>query len=440
VSYSISIDEVDRFINNLKAVKHTSKAFRLATLQVILRGYHIKLGSRSVYVDFPRGIYTIQMFVLNECNNIIAESDNIRKGVDSVKTQRNDLNSNLGFLTSILKKLGISWNIVYAEWYKKPVIKFHVNKYFESYWVMKIKRFVEDLNRGNDDPRKIYNRARTLTPEYLKIMEATRRPVCFDILFASELSPYREIEALMGIVNKFYRFTEGVEHPVIKERLTEIITDIKTSIYGLKTVVESGHVFGGYLLLRKILTSFSLVIFFHLLIKHIYKPVSNGDLERDDDLKKDLQNFVLKFPSEWKIIQPYGDFILIGDMDRELKTERTVPIQDLRTFLSIRDKILREKPVAEPKDKFLMELLDFLNTQSGDIFLEEIHSNTSSEAWNEYKKLSKIVHDPILVDYPPFSSTLEYIGFVHHLRKVRYTLEKALLNYSKVTIKGKKKR
>ncbi len=48
---------------------------------------------------------------------------------------------------------------------------------------------------------------------------------------------------------------------------------------------------------------------------------------------------------------------------------------------------------------------------------------------NEYHKLSDVVHNPVLVDFPPYSSTIEYLGFLHHLKLVRKIFEDVLKVY-----------
>jgi hypothetical protein len=57
-----------------------------------------------------------------------------------------------------------------------------------------------------------------------------------------------------------------------------------------------------------------------------------------------------------------------------------------------------------------------------DIFIPEKSkeklNNPSYKAYIEYHKLSDAVHNPIFVDFPPYSSTIEYLGFLYHLRTV----------------------
>ncbi|WP_048086354.1 hypothetical protein [Ferroglobus placidus] len=125
-----------------------------------------------------------------------------------------------------------------------------------------------------------------------------------------------------------------------------------------------------------------------------------------------------------------------------ISKEKILPIQDLRTFFNVREKILKEDRVIQPRDKFLIELLDLLAVKPANVFeINDINTINirSKEIWEEYKKLSEVVHTPIFIDFPPFSSILEYIGIVHHLRKVRYNLEKVITNYSKL-IKRKKRK
>jgi len=50
---------------------------------------------------------------------------------------------------------------------------------------------------------------------------------------------------------------------------------------------------------------------------------------------------------------------------------------------------------------------------------EKLKNPEMHRAYVEYHKLSDAVHSPLLVDFPPYASTLEYLGFLHHLRIVR---------------------
>ncbi len=405
-----------------------------------MKGYQIRLGNTALYADFPRGGYVLQNIICSICNNIIIEANDLKKGVEIIKKQKEDDNSDLNYYTSLLEKLGVKWYLRFSKTYKKPVIHFRMDKYFNSLWVLKLKRFINELNKGDDCIQSIYLKARSLTPTYsnIKIIskEKVEKPQCFEILFSSELSPYNEIKALAKILDGLYKIAKNVKHPLIKYSLLEVqIEDLKASVYTLKTLIDSGYVISGYNILRKILTSFSLFLFTHSIVRQTYKPDSKSDSKKYKNLHKkligDLEKFALNFPSEWKIVQFYGDFILVDSTWKVKHTSIEIPIPDFSTFINIRKRLLADKLIVVPKDKFLMELLDFLITNSIDVFNAK-QINLSGDVLDEYKKLSEVLHDPVFVDFPPFSSIIEYLGFVHHLRKVRHILENALLSYNEI--------
>jgi len=70
---------------------------------------------------------------------------------------------------------------------------------------------------------------------------------------------------------------------------------------------------------------------------------------------------------------------------------------------------------------------------------EEKLNNPSYKAYIEYHKLSDAVHNPILVDFPPYSSTIEYLGFLYHLRIVKEIISESYKNLRKIISTEKKK-
>lgn len=127
-------------------------------------------------------------------------------------------------------------------------------------------------------------------------------------------------------------------------------------------------------------------------------------------------------------------------MDEDTKLLFKIP--DLDTFANAykkwgKNQILNRLTTSYvyPRDKFLTELLDVIVTYSIDIFefIENDYQlkNNDKIVSKEYSKLSEVIHEPIYIDFPPFSSLIEYLGFLHHLRKVRYFLNLVVKNYKK---------
>ncbi|ADC64604.1 hypothetical protein Ferp_0428 [Ferroglobus placidus DSM 10642] len=296
--------EINSFINTILSERPFLNTFKIPTLQIYHKGGLIKLGTRSVYVDFPRGVYELQRFLLELCNRVIESAGHdYQNGTEMIKSQKADPKSDINFLTSILEKFRIKWSITFLPYYKKPVIKFYVNGYFKSLWPFKLKSFVEELNQGRDSPKEIYEKARTLTPEFLRVSEAAKRetlskiPSCFELLFNSSLSPYSEIQGLVKLMERLYRIAEKVEDMLFQYLILESIADLKTSLHNLMRVLESGYAFGCYPLLRKFLTSFSYAIFLHSFYMYMQEHKTPEELYESDkeDLREALLNYAANF-------------------------------------------------------------------------------------------------------------------------------------------------
>ena len=353
--------------------------------------------------------------------------------------------------------MGIRWYIRYKGWYKKPSLIFDFSKYFSEIWPEKLKLFINELNSGDDFPNRIYEKAGCLSPLYSKVHQIDRKPLIFEIFFSSSLNPYNEIKEMIKIVERLnkklsicYEYNNFLP---LCHLLEDTLMDLKALLYNLMNIVDSGHVLGGYMLLRKVITTLSRYIFLHSLIMYLDMSGYISQIEKnlEEATKEDIENLVDNFLSSWWSMDSYGNVLEIINPQNttEGKNREKIKITNLENFIHfIKNKndnyldLIKNNLI---KDAFYYQFLDYFienkdtknlfEISSFSEFVNSVHNNMASE---EYKKLSKAVHEPISVDFPPFSSTIEYIGFIYHLRKVKYIVKEAVASYSKIVRKYKK--
>jgi len=446
----ISNEEVARVFKSVSELRNPSSLFKLQTYNVISRNLGVKLGSRKVYVDFPRVVYTIQqgiMWILTvKISQGLSEKKTLEDILNEVTNEKKDPKTELGHLTSSLKKLDIKWSCIYLPWYKKPVLRLYVDKYFKNLWIAKLQQFVKELNSGNDNPAVIYEKVQTLTPEYKKIQSKTSiKPIIFEIFLNSELSPYEELKHIWKITCKLRKATdfEKYKNPISYNYIDRVFMDIKTIIHQIYAILDSGYCLSGYILLRKLLVDFAFIIFYDSLINWLYKCEIRTDVKLNN-IENDMDNtpidYVSDFIHEWKLVYLYEDLVVCKNIEDQKRTNiKITKITDVKNFKSLysKNKLLSmfKENYVDLKDKFLRQILDITAIFSVDVFEfaeknYELH-NTNNPVSEEYIKLCEVVHEPIHIDFPPFSSLLEYIGFLHHLRKVRQLLSLIVKNYKK---------
>lgn len=445
----------------VKKTRTPSNLFEIKSLQVKTpKGSNVKFGTRKVYVDFPRVAYFIQQIILEICSSKIPQIASktiedafnkireVKSAVDEINNEKKDPKTDLGYLTECLEKLGVKWSCVYTPIYKKPILKFYTNKYFKELWTTKLVQFINDLNSGNDNPIEIYKKVQTLTPEYKKVQEYVHtKPKIFEIFLSSEINPYKkELERVWGISQKLMKLIDPYEYgnPKLYREIDKIFMDIKTIIHQIHLILESGYCFSGYLLLRKLLTNFALIIFYDSLINWLLKQKIEvrGWIDGGEDGRDIISKYVSEFSHKWASLYPYKDLIIYEE-EQEEKSRKYFKITSIDDFVSKYRKghLIRELTAGsyiDLKDRFLRETLDVVIALSVDIF-EFAEGNYKLDSRDkvvsiEYGKLSEIVHEPIHIDFPPFSSLLEYIGFLHHLRKVRQLLDLVIKNYRRFII------
>ena len=420
-------EEELKYLNDLLVRHKPSDLFTLPSLRPYVSNSKVKLGTRKLFVDVPRGTYEIISYIIGFCDNEIRGS-NFKEDVDRIKAWKKDTETDIGFLTESLGRIGIRWNIDWKNFYKKPVITINLNRYYRKFWIDKVGKFINDLNHGDDSPIKIYNKVRTLTPSYEKVqLREHEVPLIFELFFGKNFSLFmEELTKLWESISKFKDVLEKLRLDIrtIIE-LEQIFMDLKVLIQQILMGIKRGYCLNGFILLRKILTDIGRIVF--LLSYSTAKGVVFGR-ELGDDWKGVLNYWSFSFMDDWVLIAEYGNTWIVerigGKVERKSKK-----IVDLNTFKNI---IRKEIPDSiEPKDRFLVEQLDVIRSLGVDIFkfAKENLQLTDKKIYEEYRKLSEIVHEPAYLDYPPFSSFLEYLGFLHHLRKTRLCLQEVMKNY-----------
>ena len=150
----ISENELNILFEKVARTRNPSNLFEISFLRVYSRGFRVKLGTRKIYVDFPRIVYFIQQIILGICSNKIPQIptntvedlfdkiEETERAVNEINYEKEDSNTDLGFLTEKLGKLGIKWSCIFRSWYKKPVLRFYTDRYFKDLWVVKLKQFI----------------------------------------------------------------------------------------------------------------------------------------------------------------------------------------------------------------------------------------------------------------------------------------------------------
>lgn len=424
-------------VKNLKEIlkRHRpSHLFDLPSLQIYTRGTEVKLGTRKIFVDIPRGAYVIIPHIIELCDKEIKGVD-IQEEVEKIKTWKNNPETDIGCLTENLRKMGIKWNI-YKSWPIKPIIKINVNNYYRDFWIKKIERFIHELHYGNDSPLQIYSKAQTLTPSYEKIQEGVHRaPLLFELFFGKEYSLFAdELDKIWKSILKLKNSLTGLNTITVPTELKPVFMDLKTIIQQIHAIIRSGYCLTGFILLRKILIDIGLIIFSLSNYANLKGEKVNSQKPKEN-WKDGLNEWSSTFLDHWTLIIEYGNVWIFKRRDAEVRKMKVRKITDLNAFKSFLKKH-KNLELLELKDKFLMEQLDVLRKFKINVFTftkgNLLLLEKDKEIYREYRKLSEVIHEPLHLDYPPFSSFLEYLGFLHHLRKVRSYIQEVVKTYRKI--------
>lgn len=362
--------------------------------------------------------------LINLCDEKLEEYKDPRIASQIINSEKRDTRTELGKITMCLEKLGIKWSCRYGTLFvKPPVITLNYEKYFEITWPKKLKQFIKELSEGDDDPVRIYDKAQAMAIEYPKKFRGERRPAIFDFFFKSELSPFKELDILRKHVNKLGKIVKKSHAGVIA------CTDAKTVLHQIQGMLETGHCLGGYFLLRKLLVDVGFAVFSDSLSSRLKTEVVEVDM--DELLEKIFQKIC---EEKWLLCQYTGEYLRIYE---PIEIKPCNKVTDFHNFTSIRESLLKDPesiPRYDFRDTFLVQCVDVVSN-GNDIFeyeASEREKYKEGEAYVEYSKLSNAIHEITWVEFPPFSSFIEYLGFLHHLRKTSYIIQNAVKGYQKV--------
>ncbi len=251
--------------------------------------------------------------------------------------------------------------------------------------------------------------------------------------------------------------------------LTKIFYDILGLLNYLEALLEVGHFHSGYNVLRSLIRDLGDALIVVSLAQY-YESIAS-ELE-DEFLKEEdkesavyvgLEQVKEKFADTWLKVyydkegRPFsGDAPLDSQEDYD-KTFYIKTLEELRKELvqgifvefyknkrvtrTVKKNRAKRYSLIDFKDRVYYESVDMF-IQTGKLPFEVALDKTvplptkksfgdfsKFPVANEYHKLSDVVHNPVLMDFPPYSSTIEYLGFLHHLKIVREIFENVLWVY-----------
>ncbi|GEM_PF-3153846 len=494
----ITKQEVFSLISYVQSSKNPAKLFEIPYLTLQNpRDASIKIGTRKVFADFPRiATENLLVFIRNYCDEkfkdvmkakpkIQEEFDKwineIQAIIEEIKREKEDQQTKIGYISKNFERIGIKWWINFGSHYKKPVIIIDSNEYYKKFWSEKIRDFVQKLNEGYDYPNQIYGMASELSPQYQKLQLRVVMPEIFKVFEFVGLNMTNEIRTLTKMIEKLRQMiivpTTNVYQIELKGDIDATFSDMLGIVHQLYNILDSGHFFSGYLLLRKLLVDLGIVLFIKSFAEEFSKIIEIEEISKEEKVRMlylGLRQYTSNFETKWMkvyydsdgtpllapiIIERVGDNIgenLEIRNFEELKSHYNAGnIQSVIT--KSRAMIKKKKRIIEAtvrainfRDTVYIETIDILRLHKMLVF-DAINTNIQVpskkgrlkesqkyKAYAEYHKLSDAVHNPVLVDFPPYSSTLEYLGFLHHLRIVNEIFRDVLRVYKKLEGRGER--
>ncbi|ASJ08653.1 hypothetical protein A3L11_05185 [Thermococcus siculi] len=432
-----------------------------------------------VLVDFPRIAYeTIGTFIVNYASEKTKENG-LREGLREILEKKEDSNTPIGYATSVLRTLGIEWDAYPLG--EKLILSVDPDEYYKNVWPHKILSFVKLLNEGQDYPSNIYEVASILTPQLPIDSIPTPSKVALPVIFfnfgaTTAFNAVIELDALKNRILQLYTLIISTnETPedygrqiITKNHLMKIFTDMFTIVQHLELLLESGHFHSGYYLMRSLirdlgdaLLTASLIQYYSLIAPKLDETVLTEETKEDavwSGLTYVDENFIEKWLRVYydSYGRPFVGDAILENPKEESKEWKIKSLSNLRDELKkgmfyqlfstgfIERKVnkkVQKYSVVGFSDRVCYESVDmFIKTGKFpiDVVLDE-HIKLPTKAnlkdasqflvSNEYHKLSDVVHNPVLVDFPPYSSTIEYLGFLHHLKILRKIFDNVLRVY-----------
>ena len=437
---------------------------------------NIKIGTRKVFVDFPRIATELLLgFIGPYCNekfeNVVKGNpktveefgkwvEGIQKVIREIREEKENSETEIGYISkNLLERIGIKWWIRFERHYERPVMIISANGYYKKSWSEKIKDFTQKLNEGYDYPSQIYDMASTLSPRYQKPQSQLRIPKIFEVFEDNGLSITNELKKLTKIIEKLRKIIVAPTYdvyyiyPIIN--IDSAFSDMLKIVDNLHNINNSGYFLSGYLLLRKLLIDLGSVLFSKSLAEYIQKipekPQNSKEEEMDIDFKTkwlkvcyDTSGTPFLVPIILERIEDNIDELLEIRNFEELKNQcnrGNFQSAIMNGKVRIGKKKTRNVRAVEVRDTLDIETIDILRLHKMLVFdavsaniqvpsrKDKLRKPQEYTAYVEYHKLSDAVHNPILADFPPYSSTLEYLGFLHHMRIVNKIFQETLQAY-----------
>jgi len=231
--------------------------------------YPVKLDLRNPLVDFPRLAEGTIDQLLYWCDQIVKQSSDFAQSANLILEAKKSSETPFGKLSKILSSMGISWGVEIGN--EDLTVYINPEGYYNRYWGVKLIDFVDRLNKGEDYPETIYERASMLTPSYNVSHFAYRaqvfKPAVFNLFEKSGLDVVFELDSLVSIVDIIGQ--NVLSFPIEYLPQIEFIGLIKSALADMRVTIDQlyfleahGHFSPGFLLLRKLLADLGMVLFF----------------------------------------------------------------------------------------------------------------------------------------------------------------------------------
>ncbi|NJE12129.1 hypothetical protein [Thermococcus sp. LS2] len=486
----ITEQEISALVSYVQSSKNPAKLFEIPYLSVRNpRDASIRIGTRKVFADFPRiATESLFVFIRDYCDEKFKdvmkakpktqeEFDKwirkIQRIIEEIKREKEDQETEIGYISKNLEEIGIKWWINFREHYKKPVIIIDVNEYYKRFWSEKIKDFVQKLNGSYDYPSQIYDMASELSPQYQKLQLNVTTPKIFEVLKDANLDIGYELKKLSRMIEKLRQVTVIPTADVYQIELKGVVdatfSDMLGIVHQLYTILNTGHFFSGYLLLRKLLIDLGIILFFKSFAEEYPKITRLAKISGEEKigiLYEGLKQYADDFKTKWmRVYYDSSGMPLLAPTTPERIEDNISESLEIRNFEELkshynagniqsvitegRAMIKKKKKIMEVnlhaiefKDTVYVEAIDILRLHKVLVFdavnaniqvpkskKDKLRESQKYKAYAEYHKLSDAVHTPVLVDFPSYSSTLEYLGFLHHVRVVNEVFQEVLQAY-----------
>ncbi|WP_297498394.1 hypothetical protein [Thermococcus sp.] len=243
----------------------STEIFRVPHTVQIVQESRISLEF-PVLVDFPRVAYeAIGTFLINHISEELNKKSP-RELLSVLLNEKEQTNTPLGQVTSMLRTLGIEWDARVFSFNEGIIITVEPEEYYRSVWPKKILDFIELLNADKDYPSNIYEIASILTPQ-LPLKEFAKPysvdlPMIFKLLATQEdfnmiveLEKLRKsILSLYGLIMASTELPENYGRQIIAwNDLTKIFYDLLGLLNHLEVLLKVGHFHSGYNVLRSLI-------------------------------------------------------------------------------------------------------------------------------------------------------------------------------------------